>query len=156
MTHLQKIRTNIIIFSSFLFLSGLTAIPLESEIGFILSRIDSDGALYKWMLEIFIALKKINIDYPYLHYGYDWLAFAHLLFAILFLGTYRNPKQNIWIFQFGVVACLLIIPTAFIAGQYREIPLYWILIDCSFGVLGLIPLLYTLKLIKHVKTIDEA
>jgi hypothetical protein len=34
----------------------------------------------------------------------------------------------------------MVFPLAFIAGAVRGIPMYWRLIDCSFGVAGLIPL----------------
>jgi hypothetical protein len=40
-----------------------------------------------------------------------------------------------------MIACFLILPTAFIAGYFRGIPIVWQLIDCSFGVFGFI-LLY--------------
>jgi hypothetical protein len=73
-------------------------------------------------------------------YGYDWLAFAHFILAILFIGPYRYPVKNIWVIQFGLIACVLIFPLAFIAGSFRGIPFGWQLIDCSFGVVGAIPL----------------
>jgi len=53
----------------------------------------------------------------------------------------KDPVRNIWITQVGIYACLLILPTAFIAGHFRGIPFFWQLIDCSFGALGLIPLM---------------
>jgi hypothetical protein len=39
-----------------------------------------------------------------------------------------------------MIACVAIIPLAFICGPIRQIPFYWRLIDCSFGVFGIIPL----------------
>ena len=69
-------------------------------------------------------------------YGYDWLAFAHFVLAILFIGPYRDPVRNIWVIQFGMIACALVIPFAFIAGFYRGIPVGWSVIDCMFGVIG--------------------
>lgn len=41
-------------------------------------------------------------------------------------------------------ACVAIFPVAFIAGYFREIPLLWQLIDCSFGVFGFM-LLFTIN-----------
>jgi len=38
-------------------------------------------------------------------------------------------------------ACVGVIPLALICGPLRGIPFYWQLIDCSFGVVGFIPLL---------------
>ena len=62
------------------------------------------------------------------------------MLAILFIGPLRDPIRNKWVIEFGMIACLLIIPYAFIAGYFRGIPFLWTLIDCSFGIIGLIPL----------------
>jgi hypothetical protein len=35
---------------------------------------------------------------------------------------------------------VLVIPMALIFGPIRQIPFFWQLIDCSFGVFGFIPL----------------
>jgi len=48
-----------------------------------------------------------------------------------------------------MIACVAIIPLAFIAGTIRDIPLHWRLIDCSFGVFGIIPLIISYKLVKQ-------
>ena len=42
-----------------------------------------------------------------------------------------------------------VIPLAVICGPIRGIPIYWTLVDCSFGVFGAIPLLYVLRLIRQ-------
>ena len=81
-------------------------------------------------------------------YGYDWLAFAHFVLAILFIGPYNDPVKNIWVIEFGLIACVLIFPLAFIAGYFRSIPIGWQLIDCSFGVFGFIPLWICYRKIK--------
>jgi hypothetical protein len=44
------------------------------------------------------------------------------------------------VIEFAMIACLLVIPYALVAGELRGIPVWWRLIDCSFGFLGLIPL----------------
>jgi hypothetical protein len=83
-------------------------------------------------------------------YGTDWLAFGHIAIAIAFIGALRNPVRNIWLFDFGMIACVLIVPWAFVFGGLRGIPVYWRLIDCSFGIFGFVPLWFckrwTLKL----------
>ncbi len=73
-------------------------------------------------------------------YGTDWLAFAHIMIAVAFLGPLRDPVKNIWVVAFGMIACVLIVPTALIFGLVRGIPLLWQVLDCSFGVLGIVPL----------------
>lgn len=67
-----------------------------------------------------------------------WLVF--FMVAIAFIGPLQDPVRNKWIIRFGQIACIAIFPLAFIAGHVRQIPLFWQLIDCSFGVLGFIPL----------------
>lgn len=51
-----------------------------------------------------------------------------------------------------MIACVGIIPLAFICGSIRGIPFYWQLIDCSFGVFGIIPLLLLNKYIKQLQS----
>ncbi|MGH2553032.1 MAG: hypothetical protein ACRDEB_04910, partial [Chitinophagaceae bacterium] len=50
------------------------------------------------------------------------------------------PVRNIWVIEFGMIACLLIIPFALVTGHAREIPFWWRLVDCSFGIFGCIAL----------------
>jgi hypothetical protein len=35
-----------------------------------------------------------------------------------------------------MLACALVLPFAMMAGAVRCIPLYWRMIDCSFGIFG--------------------
>jgi hypothetical protein len=74
-------------------------------------------------------------------YGTDWLAFAHMMIAVAFIGPFRDPLRNVWVIDFGIIACVAVVPTAMIAGALRGIPLWWRLIDCSFGLFGIMPLL---------------
>lgn len=77
---------------------------------------------------------------PWLSYGTDWLAFAHLVIALVFVGPLRDPVKNIWVIHFGMIACIGVFPLAFIAGSIRGIPFFWQWVDCSFGVIGFVPL----------------
>ncbi len=134
------IKRLIVFFIIILFLSGLTAIPIDPELSYLLKIVPGETSIHHWLEKVLFAYRQTNEHYPYLLYGYDWLAFAHFILAILFIGPYRNPIKNIWILEFGLISCTLIIPLAFIAGHFRDIPLGWRLIDCSFGVFGFIPL----------------
>jgi hypothetical protein len=137
---LKIIRGWILFFIIGLFISGLTAIPVEAEIS-ILSRLFSpDTSVGHWLDKIEKGVNETGINYPFLFYGYDWLAFAHFLFSILFIGAYREPVKNKWLIEFGLYACILVIPFAMIAGHFRGIPFLWRLVDCSFGIIGMIPL----------------
>ena len=72
------------------------------------------------------------------------------MIAMFFIGPFRDPVRNAWVLRCGLVACAGVIPLALICGHIRGIPLQWRLIDCSFGIIGAIPLLYCLSLIKRM------
>ncbi len=98
-----------------------------------------------WLVQVRDALAQTQALNPILFYGTDWLAFGHFVIAIAFIGALRNPVRNRWLFDFGLIACLLVIPYALVFGGLRGIPFWWQLIDCSFGVFGLIPLWFCRK-----------
>ena len=135
------IRKWIIVFIIFLALNGITAFPIESELSFLTDHSSSFPLLFQeWILKIYHAVKETNSSHPYLSYGTDWLAFAHIVIATVFIGPLIDPVKNIWVIQFGMIACFMVFPLALIAGPIRDIPFFWRMIDCSFGVLGLVPL----------------
>ena len=141
---LARIRTLLLLFMLGLVLSGLTAFPLETELRWLTGLLgagpstqpaDVTGVL-RWLVIVRDALVATNARYPFIAYGTDWLAFAHLVIAVAFIGPYRDPVRNAWVVTFGLIACAAVVPLALIAGAVRGIPLYWRLIDCSFGVGG--------------------
>jgi len=141
-----------------LVLSGITAFPIKSGMGFLVDTIDSlsfDNNLFEWIREARIGIIKAYNVAPYIGYGTDWLAFAHIVIAIAFLGPYIDPIKNKWVIQFGMISCLLVFPLALIAGPIRQIPLAWRLIDCSFGVFGFITLHYCLRLINSLEVLKN-
>jgi hypothetical protein len=137
---IRIIRRWLLFFMIALFLSGLTAIPVEKELAFLSRCFSLDTKLGGWIDKVYMGVSDTNNKYPFIAYGYDWLAFAHFMLAILFIGPYKDPVRNKWVIEFGIIACLLLIPFAFITGHFRGIPLAWRLIDCSFGIVALVPL----------------
>lgn len=140
-----RIRRWIIVFIIFLALSGVTAFPLEWEMGLLVNLVDSVGwehAIIDWLRKVAIGVQETSSNYPFINYGTDWLAFAHLVIAVVFWGPYRDPMRNRWVLQFGMIACLMVFPLAFIAGEIRGIPWLWRIGDCLFGVFGFLPLWY--------------
>lgn len=91
---------------------------------------------------------QIQASPKFLLYGYDWLAFAHYVIALSFYGVWIDPVKNKWVIEWAMLASLLIFPLAFIMGAIRGIPFWWQLIDCSFGVVSLIPLIMIHRRIK--------
>lgn len=147
--YLRRVRFWLSIFIAGLILSGVTAFPLESELRWLVSAMHSSSLLplsrsthlLPWLERVLDALTTTNARFPFLAYGTDWLAFAHLVLAIAFIGPWIDPVRNRWLITFGLIACAGVIPLTLIAGQIRGIPLGWRMIDCSFGVFGCIPLL---------------
>ena len=151
---LRRYRIVLGVFIAALVLSGLTAFPLLHELE-LLARflgIAPDAApaslsgLQFWIATVRDGLRDVHAHHPWLAYGTDWLAFAHLIIALFFIGPWREPVANAWVLKVGLCACAAVILLAMICGPIRGIPFYWRLIDSSFGVLGALPLLYCLKL----------
>jgi hypothetical protein len=146
---LRRIRLWLAIFIIGLVVSGITAFPLQTELSWLVSILRTSSLrpiaestyLLPWIEKVNQGLAVTNANYPFLAYGTDWLAFAHLVIAVVFIGPYIDPVRNKWVITFGLIACAGVIPLALIAGHVRGIPLAWRLIDCSFGILGSVPLL---------------
>jgi hypothetical protein len=145
-----------------LVLSGITAFPLVWELRLLTSWVNGNTAigssfpgLAHWLSYVREGLEMAGRGYPFIAYGTDWLAFAHLMIAVAFLGPLKDPVKNIWVVEFGIIACLAVIPLALICGSFRGIPPFWRLIDCSFGVLGLIPLAIVRRLIQAIPAFSE-
>jgi len=147
----RRIRLLTCLFIVGLVLSGATAIPLEKELDWLIRSLGAEPMVHApasaappawavWLLRVREALRDTNAKYPFVAYGFDWLAFGHFVIAIAFVGAFRDPVRNIWLFQFGMIACVLVVPYAFVFGGLRGIPILWRWIDCSFGVFGFIPL----------------
>ena len=155
----RRVRFWLAVFMAGLVLSGLTAFPLVTEMRWLVRLLRAGAVrpfaepsgLLPWIERVSGALNTTNARYPFLAYGTDWLAFAHLAIAVAFIGPYIDPVRNKWVITFGLIACAGVIPLAPIAGQAREIPVGWRLIDCSFGVFGSIPLLICRRWIRRME-----
>ena len=150
MNPLLRIRLLILVFIAGLLISGATAIPLETELRILANWLHGEYGSAHWVLRVCDALTETNAKYPFIAYGTDWLAFAHFVIAILFIGPLRDPVKNVWVIEFGMIACVLVIPFALIMGGARGIPLGWRLIDCSFGIVGILPLWLCRRLIQRL------
>jgi len=141
--NLKRARALILFVIIGLVLSGATAIPLETELKLLARWID-----HPWIIKVRDGLIDTYSRYPFIGYGTDWLAFGHFAIAIAFIGPLRDPVKNIWVIEFGMISCVLIIPFALVMGEVRGIPLGWRLIDCSFGLFGFIPLWFCRKRVR--------
>jgi hypothetical protein len=136
----KAVKRWLALFMIVLLTSGITAIPIESELRMATKFFSDESSVGNWLNQILDAVRETGDKFPYLFYGYDWLAFAHFVIAIAFIGPYKDPVKNKWVIEFGAISCLFIVPFALIAGHLRGIPFWWRLVDCSFGIVGLIPL----------------
>ncbi|GAB2460590.1 hypothetical protein [Streptomyces incanus] len=156
---LKGIRVWLVLFVFCLVLSGATAFPLVHELRWTEEVLRSLGtpehlpALMEWIERVRDGLDAADAEYPFLLYGTDWLAFAHLVIAVAFYGPYRDPVRNIWVIEFGMIACAGVIPLALVCGPVRGIPFWWSVIDMAFGAFGVLPLYAVRKKIKRLEAL---
>ena len=143
-----RYRAAMILFIIGLVISGVTAFPLLWELRILH---DLMGGGDSWIGTIRHGLEDTYGKYPWVGYGTDWLAFGHIVIALFFVGPLIDPATSRGNLIAGIVACIGVIPLAMICGPIRDIPMFWRLIDCSFGVIGIVPLVYCLKLIPRIK-----
>jgi hypothetical protein len=157
---LRKVRLWLWIFIVGLALSGITAFPLVHEVKLLVRGAIAFGIparlpdMFGWLVRVRDALVRTAAEYPFLAYGTDWLGFAHLVIATAFVGPLRDPVRNRWVFTFGLIGCAGVVPLALIAGSLRGIPVFWQMVDCSFGIFGCLPLLLCLRYVSILETMD--
>jgi len=157
MPTLKQIRLTIGIVIGGLVLSGITAFPLLHELRLLSFVMTGDAqasselhsGIVQWILRVREGLEVTHERYPFLAYGTDWLAFGHLVIAMFFILPWRDPVRYQDVLRVGVVASLGVIPLALICGPIRGIPFGWQMIDSSFGLLCLPPLLFALRKIRE-------
>lgn len=154
---IRKIRLLVLFFIIATAISGITAFPVYTELKWFMGSgiIKPGNIFYGWLNEVWLAIAATQEKYPFLFYGYDWLAFAHIVIAALFYGVYKDPVRNKFIIDWGMFCCIGVIPLAFICGPIRDIPLKHILIDCSFGIVGIIPLWLCRKYINELEVVKK-
>jgi len=143
----SRIRVLTLFFIVGLLFSGATALPIPTalEAGAVLlgpdmrggGVIPESGAV--WLRTVRDGVRDVVARAPFMFYGTDWLAFGHFMIALAFVGALRDPVRNRWLYRFGMIACALVPLWALVFGQIRGIPLWWRMIDSSFGVVGFIP-----------------
>ncbi|MBK7555810.1 MAG: hypothetical protein IPI55_14745 [Flavobacteriales bacterium] len=148
----KRIRIWIVFFVVVLILSGLTAVPLEWGTQLLAKWLQVfDGELPRWANYVAGAVTEVGTMYPWMFYGTDWLAFAHLVIGLAFIGPLRDPVRNKWVIEWALLCCVLVVVFAFAWAPVRHIPIYWRCVDASFGVIGAIPLWFVLRDIRKVE-----
>ncbi len=154
---LFRIRAMTLLFVALLMLSGITAFPVYSELKWLTEHhlYDPNTVLGAWLYKVWLGVKEMNGKDAFLFYGYDWMAFAHIVIGLAFIGPFRDPVRNKWIIEWAMLACVCVFPLAIIAGNSRDIPWFHILIDCCFGIFGLIPLFLVRNWIKQLEKLEN-
>lgn len=152
---IKNIRHWLVFFIISLIVSGVTALDVAHGIVW-LKQFYCNDTIHNWLNTVSVAIVKTNDNYPFLFYGYDWLAFAHIVIAVAFIAPYNDPVRNKWVIQFGRIAALMIIPFALIAGDIRGIPFWWQIIDCSIGIIALWPLSKYYSLINKLEELQAS
>jgi hypothetical protein len=142
-----------------LILSGLTAFPLRAELSAFAKFIgvsDPSGyatlhGLQRWLAFVSFGLEQTYLRFPFFGYATDWLGYAHLVIALFFFLPLIDPRRYRGVLHVGIVACVGVFIIALACGPMRQIPVFWRLIDCSFGLLGAIPLLICLRLTSRME-----
>ena len=133
--------------------SGLSTLPLLREVATMdrwVHALRFPAFVTTWTEHVHQGLEKTYAAYPFIAYGTDWLGFGHFVIALFLVGAFIDPIRNVWLIRASMIACVLVIPTALIAGSVREIPLWWRAIDSSFAILGFIPLWFAERLIRKL------
>ena len=145
---LASTRIWLALFSLALIASGLTAIFAREGLR-LLDPLFGQGSLLQsvwpsmsaWLSLVYQALEETHDRYPFLAYGYDWLAFGHFIISIPFIMAIRDPIRHSWVTTYGIAACVAVLPFAIVFGAIRGIPLFWRVVDTLFGIGGLVVLL---------------
>ena len=106
---LRRVRAWTWFFIVGLFLSGVTAIPLVTELNWLVQGtgarelVESSHATPAppwavWLMKVQAALQETSDKHPMLFYGTDWLAFGHFVIALAFVGAFSiiiTPTLNV-------------------------------------------------------------
>jgi hypothetical protein len=155
MTNLKRAKLMLTIVVFGLLVSGVTVWPAVSELKLAVSIVWGDaepsGVLHRFVLRAIEGLESVEAQYPFMLYAHDWLAFAHIVLAILFAGAIRDPVRNVWVVHCGLIMCALVPVLAGICIPIRGLPLRWFWIDFAFAPAAGVPLWIALRDIRRAE-----
>lgn len=155
--NIRIIRRWLVTFMVALMISGITAVPLEWLTGLFAEISQNWGEPWAaWAATTAEGVAQTAAAYPFLLYGTDWLAFAHIVIALAFIGPYRDPVRNRWVVEWGLLSCALVVLVSFVWAPFRGIPFFWRCVDASFGIIGAIPLMIVLGRIDQIELIPRS
>jgi hypothetical protein len=156
--YLSRYRKVLGLFIFGLVVSGLSALPIQTELEAFSrflgisdpSMFASLHGLRHWIAFVSFGVQQTYALFPFFGYVSDWLGFGHFVIALFFVLPLIDPRRYRAVLNVGLIACVGVFFVALVCGPIRGIPWYWRLIDCSFGLIGAIPLLYCLRLSNRI------
>ena len=152
----KRIKVAIIITIVGLLLNGISSLPLRTELDILLRYPDRlPPFLLEWWTYVRQGVYETSEKYNFMRYGFDWLAFAHLIIAIAFIGPLRDPIKNQWVIQWGMIVAALSILMAFGWERMRDIPIWWSFVDAGISYIAFTVLWLCNKWIGKLKSISS-
>src|SRR5437867_1270482 len=99
-TVLTRIRILLVIVIAGLVASGISALPLLTEVTTLDHLAQACGFppfVTTWVRQVHDGLEKTYAAYPFMAYGTDWLAFGHFVIALFLVGPFFDPVRNVWV-----------------------------------------------------------
>jgi hypothetical protein len=153
MNQLGRAKWMLAIVAFGLLVSGVTVWPATWELKAIIAILWGEappaGTVHRFLVEVLSAIQAVQAEHPFLLYAGDWLAFAHIMLAILFAGAIRDPARNVWIVQCGLIMCLGVPILAGVCVPLRGLPWQWFLVDAAFAPAAALPLWIALRDIRR-------
>jgi hypothetical protein len=145
---LRRVRRWTVFFVAGLVLSGATALPIPTQVELAVRVLGEDmragglvpHAMAAWLQTLRDGIRATEAGAPFVFYGTDWLAFGHFAIAAAFIGAWRDPLRNRWLFTYGMWICAAVPVWALACGPVRGIPFWWRCVDASFGIVGFVPM----------------
>lgn len=152
---MRRAKVLLVVVAFGLLVNGLTVFWLPWETRAFVAAVWGDAppqsGIHAWFAHVRDAVADVEARHPKLFYGLDWLGYAHIILAILFLGAARDPVRNEWVIRWGLIACGLVVVHALIFVPIRGLPWWWIFVDSSFGVAASIPLGVALRDVRRLR-----
>lgn len=155
MPQLRRAKWMLAVVAFGLFVSGVTIWPavreLKAGVRLLWGDTTPTGPIHAFLVRAIESLEQTQSTQAFLLYGYDWLAFAHIVLAILFAGAIRDPVRNVWVVQCGLIMCALVPVLAAVCVPLRGMPHQWFWVDCAFAPGAALPLWIALRDIRRAE-----
>ena len=153
----KKIKVAIVLTIIGLLFNGISAVPLRTELSILLSKPNAlPKFLADWWTYVNQGVNETSDNYNFMRYGFDWLAFAHMLIAIAFFGPLKDPIKNEWVIKWGMIASGLSVLMALGWERLRAIPMWWSFIDAGIALVAFLILWLCSRWVQELKAVKSS